>query len=162
MLQRGGVEHQLGADLLEQAADARLVAHIGQHGAARHLGVLLAQFEVDLVEHVFAVIEQRQAGRAEGRDLPRQFAADGAAGAGDQHAPALHQPRHALAVERHLRAVEQILDRDRAQFDAPAFAAAGRGQGGRRRGAADRHAVAVGGVQQRFEHRRRTGRRRAR
>ena len=69
------------------------------------LGVLLPQLEVDLVEHVFAVIEQRQARRPEGRRLARQFAADGAAGAGDQHAPPLHQPRHAFAVERHLRAV---------------------------------------------------------
>jgi len=35
-------------------------------------------------------------------NLPRQFTADGAAGAGDDDPASLDQPRHALAVERHL------------------------------------------------------------
>ena len=55
--------------------------------------------------------------RAEGRDLAGEFAADRAAGAGDDDAAALDQARHAFPVERHLRAVEQVLDRHRAQLD---------------------------------------------
>ena len=62
-----------------------------------------AQLEVDQPERVFAVVEQDQPRRPERRDLARQLAADRAAGAGDDHPPALDQPRHAFAVERHLR-----------------------------------------------------------
>ena len=156
MLQRRGVEHQLRRDLLEQAADAALVAHIGEDRAARHVRVGFAQLQVDLVEDVLAVIEQEQRARPEGRDLPRQLAADGAAGAGDEHAAALHQARHALAVERHLRAVQQLLDADFAELQArrgaflqQVVAALGRrverGDGGR---ATHRHAVPVRGVHQ--------------
>ena len=154
MLQRGGVEDQLGADVLEQAADAWLVADIGQHRLALHVRMPFPQLQVDLVEHVFAVIEQRQAGRAECGHLPRQLAPDGTAGAGDQHAPPLDQPGHPFAVQRDLRAVQQLLDLDPAERDrgfrlgAFAGAAAGGGKGGQARQALHRHAVAVAGIEQ--------------
>ncbi len=70
---------------------------------AVHLRVGLGQLDVDLPQRVFAVVEQDQRLRPERRDLARELAADGAAGAGDDDAAALDQPRHALAVERHLR-----------------------------------------------------------
>ena len=81
------------------------------------LRVGLGEFQVDLPQRVFAVVQQDQRAGAEGGDLAGEFAADGAAGAGDDDAPALDQARHAVAVERDLRAVEQVLDRDRAEFD---------------------------------------------
>jgi hypothetical protein len=102
------------------------------------------------------VVEQVSAPGPSAGHLPRQLAADGAAGAGDEHAAALHQPRHALAVERDLRAVQQLLDSHLAELEPRRFGLlhkvraalrrrVERGDGGR---AAHRHAVAVGGVHQ--------------
>ncbi len=117
VLQRGGVEHQFGATSLEHGADARLVADVGDAATGGGTcGWRLGQFQVDLPQRVFAVVEQDQLLGPERGDLARQLAADGAAGAGHDDAPALDQPRHAVAVERHLRAVQQVLDRDRLQF----------------------------------------------
>ena len=145
MLQGGGVEDQLRLDLGEQALDARLVPHIGEDGSAQDLGVFLAQLEIDLIKNVFAMVEQGERGGTQGRNLARQFAADGPPRAGHQHAAALHQPRHPLSVQRHLRSVQEFLDRDGAQLLARQGAGIQRGRGRR---AANGHAVMVGGVHQ--------------
>ena len=82
-------------------ASSRMSASSDSRGTC---GWRLGQFQVDQPQRVFAVVEQDQPLGTEGGDLARQFAADRAAGAGDDDPPALDQPRHALAVERHLRA----------------------------------------------------------
>ena len=117
VLQRRGVEHQFRPPALEHGTDARLIADVDQQRLARDVRVALGQFQVDQPQRVFAIVEQDQPLRAQRGDLARQFAADRAAGAGHDDAPALDQPRHALAVERHLRAVQQVLDRHRPQFE---------------------------------------------
>ena len=95
---------------------ARLVADVGQQRLARDVRMAFGQLEVDQPQRVFAVVEQDQPLRPKSGDLAGQFAADRAAGAGDDDPPSLDQPRHPLAVERHLRPVQQVLDRHRAQF----------------------------------------------
>ena len=117
MFQRRGVEHEFGLERVAEFFEPGAVAHIGDHGAARHVRRQLGDFQIDLPERVFAVVQQHQLRRREPRELPRQFRADAAARPGDQHAPAGDQPRHAGTVQLHLLAVQQILDGDRLQFD---------------------------------------------
>ena len=145
------MEHQFGPPVVEHRAHPGLVADIGDQRLAMHLRVGLGELGVDLPQRVFAVVEQDQRLRPEGGDLAGELRADGAAGAGDDNAAALDQPRHALTVERHLGAVEQIVDHHRAQFQ-PAPRAGVAGAGGAKRGgarhAAQRKAEAVGLVDQ--------------
>ena len=105
-----------------------LIAHIGDHGATRHGGMALAELEIDLPQRELAAVEQHDALRPEGCDLAGELRADRAAGAGDEHAPPLDEAGHAVAVERHLRPVEQILDRDGAELEPIAGGLARRGR----------------------------------
>ncbi len=95
------------------ASTCAAVAHVAQQRDRRRLRKPLAQFDVDRVERVFAVVEQDQPARHEGGDLAGELGADRAAGAGDQHPAPTDQPRHPLAVEHRLRAAQQIFERDR-------------------------------------------------
>ncbi len=113
VLQRGGVEDQLGAECLAQRFHAREITYIGDDRAALAARLSLRQFKIDLPQRELAVVEQHQLGRRKTGDLARQFRPDAAAGACDQNAAALNQPGHAVAVERHLAAIEQILDGNR-------------------------------------------------
>ena len=83
---------------------------------ARDVRMALGQLEVDQPQRILAVVEQDQPLGPKSGDLAGQLAADRAAGAGDDDPPSLDQPRHAFAVERHLRTVQQVLDRHRAQL----------------------------------------------
>ena len=136
------MEHQFGAVFLEDGADAGFVADVGDQGFSKRLRVGFGQFEVDLPEGVFAVVQQYERAGTEGGDLTGELAADGAAGAGDDDAAALDQAGHAVAVERDLRAVEQVLDGDGAEFDGARLV--GVGQRGGAGGLADLQAEAVG------------------
>ncbi len=115
MLQRRRVADDLGPLGGEDGVDLHAVAHIAQQRHPRQLREALAQFDVDRVERELAVVEQHQRGRRQRRDLARQLGADRAAGAGDQNAAAVDQPRHAGAVEHRLRAAQQVFERDRLQ-----------------------------------------------
>ncbi len=101
-------------------------------GAAVDLRVGLGEFEVDLPERVFAVVQQDQRAGAERGDLAGELGADGAPGAGDDDPPPLDQPGHAVAVERDLGTIQQVLDGDGAEFHRARLV--GVGQGGRARG----------------------------
>ena len=142
MLQCSGVKHQLRPMVFENCSDSRLVPDVGDQGAAVHLRVGLGELEVDLPQRVLTVVEQNQGAGAEGGDLPGELTADRAAGAGNDDASALDQPRHSVAIERHLRTVEQVLDDHRAKFNRARLV--GVGERGRARGLADLQAELVG------------------
>ena len=117
MLQRRRMEDQFRPVRLEHAFDAPGVAGIGDHRGAPNVRHRLAELEVDLPEREFAVVDQDQQFGIQRGDLARELGTDAAAGAGHQHAPAAHQPGHAIAIQRHLRPVQQLLDRHRPQLD---------------------------------------------
>src|SRR5258708_5464727 len=74
------------------AVEAGGVAHVGEDGAARQVGMRIGDFEIDAVEVELAAVEQGDLGRAEAAYLGHQLAADRAAGAGHQDAAAGDQP----------------------------------------------------------------------
>src|SRR3546814_17060887 len=87
----------------------------------------LRELEVDAVKVEFGIVANGQMSRAERRNLPRQLRADGAAGAGHQHAAPLDQALHGRAIEGRLRPSEQLHDDDGATLQVPLAAAAERG-----------------------------------
>ncbi len=93
VLQRGGVEHQLRPDVGEHRAQPGLVPHVGDHARRGSSGWRLGQLQVDLPQRVLAVVQQDQQRRRQGRHLPRELRADGAARAGHQHPASPHQAR---------------------------------------------------------------------
>ena len=118
VLQRRGVEHQLRPPCVEHVADPRLVADVGDQRlrAARADGVSASSRSICHSAYSPLSSSTSRSGPKR-RHLPRQLAADRAAGAGHHDPPPLDQPRHALAVERHLRPVQQVLDRHRPEFE---------------------------------------------
>ena len=142
VLQGGGMEHKFRAVFVKNGSDTRFVADIGDHGATADLRMGFGQLQVDLPQRVFAVVQQYERARPEGGNLAGKLAADRPPGAGDDGAAALDQPRHAVSVERHLRPVEQILDRHGAKFDGTRFV--GVRERGRARGLANLEAESVG------------------
>ena len=78
---------------------------------------------MDLEDAVLAVAQQHELGRLVAEDLPAQLGADGAAGAGDQHALAAASARALGRVGLHRVAPEQVLDLDVAQLADAEFAA---------------------------------------
>ncbi len=143
MLERGGVEDQLGPRLAHDAVEADAVAHVGEDGAARQVGMRIGDFEIDAVEVELAAVEQGDLGRVEAAYLSDQLAADRAAGAGHQDAAAGDQPPHGVAVEHGLRPAEEILDRHRADVELLGGAVAELDEARHPR---HRHAEPVGGV----------------
>ena len=144
VLQRRGVEHQFRPPCLEHRAHARLVADVGQQRLARQRAGGVSASSRSICHSAYSPLSSRisRSGPERG-DLAGQFAADGAAGAGDDDAPALDQPRHALAVERHLRRGSAGPRSPSAAVPADARGPptpAGSERGGARR-AADPHAV---------------------
>ena len=136
------MEHQLRPPLLEYIADAWLVSNVDQQRLARDVRVAFRELQIDQPQCVFAIVDQDQPLRPEGGHLTRQLAADRAAGAGDDDPPPLDQPSHALAVERHLGPVQQVLDRHRPQLELARTVRRPRGiQRCRAGGTANPHAV---------------------
>lgn len=88
--------------------------HVGQHGA---------QFLFDGVQGVFGAFEQHQPARLQRQDLPAQFAADRATGAGDHHRLAADPRPQQGVVGLNQVAAENVGDVDLAKFvDAPGAA----------------------------------------
>src|SRR5260221_3760709 len=104
MLERGGVEDQLGPRLAHDAVEADAVAHVGEDGAARQVGMRIGDFEIDAVEVDLAAVVQGDLRRVEAAYLSDQLAADRAAGAGDQDTAASDQPPHSITRQLGLRA----------------------------------------------------------
>jgi hypothetical protein len=119
VLQRCGVKDKFWPPPLEDRTDSRLIADVREQRLPCNLRVALGEFEIDQPERVFAVVEQDQALGSECRYLARKLAADRAASPRNDDPPALDQPRHALAVERHLGPVQQVFDSHGAQLKLP-------------------------------------------
>ena len=116
VLQRRGMEHDLGPEGREAALDQEAMPHVDD---ARHpfdRRPLLRHFGVDRVEIEFGGVDEADRGRTDGADLPHDFRADRSAGAGHQHAAAGDEAMHGTGIEHDLRPPEQVLDRDRLQF----------------------------------------------
>ncbi len=116
MFERRRVKHHIRALAGDHPLHARFVAHIGEDAGEREARKAAAHLQIDGIEVVFAVIQQPQVGRPGVRHLAHQLRADGAAGAGDQHALAGDHRRHGDAVEAFLRAAQQIGDGDGARL----------------------------------------------
>jgi hypothetical protein len=70
---------------------------------------------VQRVQVRLVVVEQVDRGRLEPLDLPAQLRPDGAAGAGDQHPPALDHAAGLVGGDVHLGPAEQLVDAHAAQ-----------------------------------------------
>ncbi len=148
VLQGRGMKDKIGPLLGEQRVDTPAVAHVGEFGAPRDPAMAFAELEIDRVEIELRAVDENQARRCELGDLADEFAADRAAGAGDEDPPPGDEIAHRLTVEHRLRPAEQILDRDRPYFDSIGLGGAKFGQA---RQAGDAEALAIGHVKQRSE-----------
>ena len=104
VLQRGGVEHQFGA--AAPRTPRGCAPRRGCRRSARGGGTCgwVSASSRSICHSAYSPLSSRiSVLRPERGDLAGELAADGAAGAGDDDAAALDQPRHAVAVERHLR-----------------------------------------------------------
>ena len=110
MFQRRGVEDDVRRRFADESSDPVAVADVAKQGAARKVGPAPGQLQIDGVEIELRVIEERQVGRREIRDLADQLAPDAAPGAGHQDALAFDQAPHGDAIQGRLRAAQQILD----------------------------------------------------
>ena len=105
-----GVVHGVWPPGLHDAIHAAGVCHRAQQGHAPHVGVGLLQFVVDLVERVFAAVEQQQGVRLQGCNLAHQLAADRAARPGDEHGAPLHQTPQQVETGGHGVAAHEFFD----------------------------------------------------
>jgi hypothetical protein len=110
VLERGGVEHDLGAALGEHPPDRLAVAQVGQDqlGALQHGRP--AQGELHGVQGRLVPVEHHQLGRPEALELPAQLRADRAAGAGDEHPAAGQVAGDRVQVRLHLLPAQQVGD----------------------------------------------------
>ena len=81
MLQRGGVENQLGRFLRDDARHPFFAAHIGDNGQAVQLRPFLPDLEIDGIKRIFRGIEKGKPGGTEACQLARQLASNAAAAA---------------------------------------------------------------------------------
>ena len=111
------MEHQLRPLRGKDRHHPVTIADVAQDGSERHVGLALAQLEIDGVQVELAAVGQDQLARMPGRDLAGQLAADRAAGAGDQDTAAPDQLLDRGMVVRELRSAQQVLQRNRSRAD---------------------------------------------
>src|SRR5687767_1923005 len=110
MLVGGGVEDDLGTDALEDAAHLLRVGDITDPALEVDAHTRARQFQVEVMEAGFVVVQEMQAGGAEGEYLAGELAADRAGGTGDQD-DAVAQAVQALGVVNlDGLAADQVLD----------------------------------------------------
>ena len=106
----GGVEDCARVVLREDCAEAAGVADVGDDGGEFQADELISQFAADFEYLVFAVIENDELRRLEGRDLAAEFAANGATGAGDEDDATLDDGAHCREVGGDRVAAEKVFD----------------------------------------------------
>jgi hypothetical protein len=82
----GGMENHVGTVFAHHFLDRCRIADIAQHAVKNQVLELAAQFEIDAVQRILAVVDQDQFHRVEARDLPAQLGTDRTAAAGDHDA----------------------------------------------------------------------------
>ena len=112
MLERRGVEHDVGLEIGEHAHDAPAVAHV--RDAPVDLGgrALGAQRLGDRVQRDLGMLHDQEPRRAERHDAIADLRTDRAAAAGDDDRLATHHVFEAAIVDGHARAQQQVLDRN--------------------------------------------------
>ena len=109
VLERGGVEHDVRAALLEDLDHAVGVADVGEDRVGRVEQRPTVDRQLHLVERALVAVEHDQLGGREAVELPAQLAADAAAGAGDEDASAGEVVGDRVDVGVDLMAAEQVL-----------------------------------------------------
>ena len=110
MLQRGGVEHDLRPELLEDLLDPARVADVGEHRPVGFEQRATVQVQLHRVQRRLVAVQQDQIGRVEPVQLTAQLGSDGTPGAGNQDPLALEVTGDRGDVGLHRRAAEQVAD----------------------------------------------------
>src|SRR6185436_14271150 len=79
VLQRGGVEDDVGPEGGEAVAQGNAMAHVDQARLALDNGPLLAGLSVDAVKIEFRAVDEAEGGGTDGADLAHDLGADRAA-----------------------------------------------------------------------------------
>jgi len=112
------VKDIVGPVLCEDVFDAVAVRHVSQRRNHVDLRMGARDLEVDEIEWRFRALEQDQAGRSKGGQLPRQLRADGSCGAGDEDRATGYFASDRPKVERNGLATEKVFDSDLAEASA--------------------------------------------
>jgi len=112
MLVGGGVQQQIGGLGLHGGLQMGQVAHIAHQAHQFQLGVVQAQLLLDGVEAGLAPLIQHQARRPVARGLAAEFAADAAAGTGDEDGGAADHLADTGLVQLHRLAAQQVFGLD--------------------------------------------------
>ena len=116
MLERSGVENDLGARILECALARHRIATVAEAGVEKQVRIVATKFLLDLVQVVLAQLQHRKRLGAKARELSTQLRPDRATAAADQHTLAGQTRADRCPVEVYLLTAEQVLDRDFFQF----------------------------------------------
>ena len=113
MLERRGVEHDVGLEVRHQAEDALAIADIGKTAFDLRPRLLGGKRFQHRVQRGLGILDHQQPRRAEGDDAIADFRADRAAAAGDDDRLALDEIFQPPVIDLHARPQQQILDIDR-------------------------------------------------
>ena len=113
MLERGGVENDVGLEIGKQTQDALAVADIGKPAFDLHACLFCGERLQNRVQGGFGILHHQQARGAECHDAVADFRADRAAAAGDDDRLVLHEGFDPAVIDLHGRTQQQILDIDR-------------------------------------------------
>ena len=113
VLQRRGVEHDVGLEFLQEPPDPLAVAHIGKPAFDFGDRLLGRQRLLHRVKRGLRVLDDQQPRGAEGDDAVADVGADRAAAAGHHDRLALQERFEPAVVDRHARPQQKILDRHR-------------------------------------------------
>ncbi len=117
VLQRGGMEDEVGLELGEHAVDAVTVADIGDaagNGTFARLGV--ERFD-DGMERRFGILQHQQARGAIANDAMADLGADRTATAGDDDGLAGDRPRRQMLIDGDARPKQEVFDVDWGEAD---------------------------------------------
>ena len=112
VLQRRGVEHDVGLEFAHQPHDARTIADIRDPALDDDAGSALRQCLGDGIERRFRMFDHQHSRRAEGRNALADLGPDRTAAAGHDDGLALHQRFQPCIVDLLAGTQQQILDRD--------------------------------------------------
>src|ERR1700722_3486452 len=86
MLVSGGVKNDLGLEIGEDRTQPARIAHVGDLRLGVNADAAAKKLLLEFVDRIFVLVENRDSRRIEANQLADEFAADGAAGAGDENA----------------------------------------------------------------------------
>ena len=117
MLERGGVEDDLGTPLREDLPQRLTVPDIGQDDVSRVQKSVSGNTELGTLQPGLVAVEHDQLARAEPRDLSAQFGADRTAGTRDEHSLVGDVPRDRRHVRVNGMTSDEVFDGKIAHLD---------------------------------------------